>query len=83
MWRLCLVVVRLLQKRNFCGEVRLFFQPAEENGNGADKMVRAGVLEGVDAVFGGYLDTHFPSDCITVDGGPICSFADPFDIREP
>jgi hippurate hydrolase len=72
---------RLLQKRNFCGEVRLFFQPAEENGNGADKMVRAGVMEGVNAVFGGHLDIHFPPDCITLDEGPICSFADPFDIH--
>lgn len=40
--------------RNFSGTVRLIFQPAEENGGGARKMIEDGLFERfpVDAVFG-------------------------------
>ncbi len=34
------------------GKVKLIFQPAEEGGAGADAMVKDGVLEGVDVIFG-------------------------------
>lgn len=34
------------------GPVSLFFQPAEEGGHGAKRMIEDGALEGVDAVFG-------------------------------
>jgi len=34
------------------GPVSLFFQPAEEGGHGAKKMIEDGALEGVDAIFG-------------------------------
>mmetsp|Transcript_29301 Transcript_29301/g.52449 ORF Transcript_29301/g.52449 Transcript_29301/m.52449 type:complete len:388 (+) Transcript_29301:65-1228(+) len=33
-------------------KVRLFFQPAEEEVNGAKKMIEEGILEGVDEVYG-------------------------------
>ena len=35
-----------------CGEVRLFFQPAEETVGGGKPMVEAGAMAGVDAVYG-------------------------------
>ena len=34
------------------GPVTLLFQPAEEGGHGAKKMIEDGALEGVDAIFG-------------------------------
>lgn len=34
------------------GEVTLLFQPAEEGGHGAKKMIEDGVLEGVDEIYG-------------------------------
>lgn len=34
------------------GPVTLLFQPAEEGGHGAKKMIEGGALEGVDAIFG-------------------------------
>ncbi len=71
---------RLLTAKEFVGEVRLLFQPGEEDGNGAGEMVRAGAVDGVDAIFGGHLDTHWPTGMITVDEGPVCSFVDSFDI---
>ncbi len=63
------------------GRVRLLFQPAEERGNGAEQMIAAGVLDGVDAIFAGHIDTHYPTGTITVDSGIICAFADLFAIR--
>jgi amidohydrolase len=71
----------LLRKRSFEGKVSCIFQPAEEHGNGAEKIIRQGALEGgIQAVFGGHIDTHYPTGIITVDEGVICSFADPFSI---
>ena len=37
------------------GHLRLVFQPAEETGLGAERMVQAGAVEGVDAMFGIHL----------------------------
>lgn len=62
------------------GSVKLIFQPAEEHGNGAAQLVREGILDGVQAIFGGHIDTHFKTGAITVDEGLICAFADPFQI---
>lgn len=71
-----------LLKKSFSGpgRIKLIFQPAEEHGNGAAQLVREGVLDGVQAVFGGHIDTHFKTGEITVDEGLICGYADPFQI---
>jgi len=72
----------LLQRHgNIPGRVKLIFQPAEEHGNGADLLVKAGVLDDVGAVFAGHIDTHFQTGQITVDEGIICAFSDPFSVR--
>ena len=39
-------------KDALCGTVRLLFQPAEETVGGAEPMVAAGAVEGVDAIYG-------------------------------
>ncbi len=39
-------------KKNFSGEIRLVFQPAEEIGRGAKEFLAAGVLEHVNRTFG-------------------------------
>jgi hippurate hydrolase len=71
----------LLKKYGCRSKVSCIFQPAEEHGNGADRIIREGALDGgVQVVFGGHIDTHFPTGVITVDEGVICSFADPFSI---
>ncbi len=72
----------LLGKRELPGRISLIFQPAEEHGNGAEKIIKEGALNGgINAVFAGHIDTHFPTGTITVDDGVICSAADPFLIR--
>jgi amidohydrolase len=63
------------------GEVRLIFQPAEETiEGGAQPMVDAGVLDGVDAIFGLHLWSQLPTGAIAVDTGPILASMDEFRI---
>lgn len=71
----------LLKKMDLPGKVRLLFQPAEEKGNGALKMIEAGAIDGLAAIFSGHIDTHFPTGFFTVDKGIVCAYADPFIIR--
>ncbi len=70
----------LLREVRLPGRVRLLFQPAEESGNGAEKMVAEGVLDGVCLVFGGHIDVSIATGTLAVDSGLICSFTDPFTI---
>lgn len=72
---------RILLQKDLSCRVRLLFQPGEEQGNGALKMIKAGAIDDLAAIFGGHIDTHFATEAITVDEGIICAFADPFKIR--
>ncbi len=70
----------LLKTVDLNGRVDLLFQPAEETGKGASRMIQDGCLNGVQAIFAGHIDTHFATGQITVDEGIICAWADPFII---
>ncbi len=59
----------------FNGRVRLIFQPAEEGGNGAVKMIEGGALEGVDAIFGFHVWMDLPSGLIGIREGPFLAGA--------
>ncbi len=72
---------KLLREQEFHGDIVLLFQPAEEAGNGAARMVEEKALAGVDMIFAGHIDTHFQTGDFTVDKGLICSHVDPFHIR--
>lgn len=71
----------LLKRNALAAPVKLLFQPGEERGNGAEKMVQNGVLENTAMIFGGHIDTHFSVGTFTIDEGIICAWADPFIIR--
>lgn len=71
----------LLCQIEFPGRIRFLFQPAEEKGNGAQRMITAGAIDGLAAIFGGHIDTHYPTGTITVDEGIICAYADPFVVH--
>lgn len=71
----------LLQQKKLSRDVVCIFQPAEEKGNGAKRLVDQGVLDGVEGIFCGHIDTHFDAGVITVDEGIICAYADPFLIH--
>ncbi|KAI3977633.1 hypothetical protein MKX01_004166 [Papaver californicum] len=59
------------------GTVILIFQPAEEAGNGAKRMIEDGVLENVEAIFAAHVSTELPTSVIGSRSGPLlagCGF---------
>lgn len=53
------------------GTVVLVFQPAEEGGGGAKKIVEAGVLDNVDAIFGLHMAHNIPLGVVAARPGPM------------
>ncbi len=72
----------LSETRNFNGTVHLIFQPAEEGGAGAVKMIEEGLFEKypVDAVFGMHNWPMMPKGTIGLRSGPIMASTDEFVI---
>jgi amidohydrolase len=73
----------LASKRDeFAGTVKFLFQPAEEGGGGARKMVAEGVLENpkVDAAFGLHVSQFTPGGYIQARDGAQMAGADGFKI---
>jgi len=62
------------------GSVRLLFQPAEEVGDGAKRMVEGGAMDGADACFAIHVWQLLPSGQIGLRDGPIFAAADEFRI---
>ena len=58
------------------GEARLVFQPAEEGGNGSKTMIEAGVLEGVDGVYGTHIWSDVPAGKVSLEAGPRMAATD-------
>jgi len=52
------------QFRYVQGTVKLLFQPAEESGCGAKRMIEAGALEGVEAIFAVHVSHQHPTSVI-------------------
>lgn len=67
-------------KDQFPGEIRLIFQPAEENGQGAKLMMKAGVMEGVDSIFGIHVWNDLEVGKINIEAGPRMASAGLFDL---
>ncbi|USH00695.1 amidohydrolase [Thermococcus argininiproducens] len=62
-------------------KVRLVFQPAEEGGNGALKMIEGGALENVNAIFGIHVWRNLPSGVIGIRDGPLMAGVGKFDVK--
>ncbi len=67
---------RVLARRKLGGSVRLLFQPAEEGEGGAQSVIEAGVLEGVDVAIGIHLWNEQPVGTIGVRAGPLMAAVD-------
>lgn len=73
-----LTVADILSKRRseLNGNVQFIFQPAEEIIGGAEPMIAAGALEGVDNIIGLHLISTYPLGRIGVRSGPVFASAD-------
>ncbi len=63
------------------GSVRIIFQPADEGGAGAFKMINEGVLDDVDEIFGLHVWSPLESGKIGIRSGAMMASADIFEIR--
>ncbi len=72
----------LSRHRNFDGTVHLIFQPAEEGGAGARRMMDDGLFEKcpVDAVFGMHNFPGIPAGSFAVAAGPVMASSNEFEI---
>jgi len=68
-------------RSQFGGEVRLFFQHAEEIGYGAKQFVKAGLLDGSGRVFGVHMAPDLPVGKVGVKPGPNNASVDHFTIK--
>ena len=71
----------LLAKNPAKGDCVILLQPAEEIGQGASAMLKAGALDGVAAIFGGHVDRRFEVGQVVADAGPLAASADTFHIE--
>ncbi|HDR4571919.1 M20 peptidase aminoacylase family protein [Bacillus cytotoxicus] len=62
------------------GTVRFIFQAAEESGNGACKVIEAGHLQNVQAIFGMHNKPDLPVGTIGIKEGPLMAGVDRFQI---
>lgn len=78
-----LEVARRLAPLQLGGSVKFAFQPAEEASNGAQAMIRDGVLETptVDAAFGIHLWNDLPVGTVGIMAGPVMASVDQFEIE--
>ena len=77
-----LTAAKILKSKQdeFFGQIRLFFQQAEEIGQGARQFVNAGLLDGVDRVFGVHVTSSLDSGTISLTSGPQNASCDYFKI---
>lgn len=62
------------------GTVKLIFQPGEEMGQGAKKIIEQGILDGIDSIFGLHVISDIECGKISIDAGPKMASADTFKI---
>jgi amidohydrolase len=69
------------QRKEFDGNVVFLFQPAEEIGEGARKMVEEGALDGVDSILGIHVSSSFDSGTFHYRCGPTMAAGDFFEVK--
>ena len=74
--------LKILSRMTDCihGEVRIVFQPSEENGQGAKLMVGAGACEGVDGAFAQHIWSEVDAGTVSCESGPRMANTDWFRV---
>jgi amidohydrolase len=70
----------LLARDPAVGAVTLVFQPAEEVGEGAARILASGALDEVQMIFGGHVDWRFRVGEVVATPGPLAASTDTFTI---
>ena len=71
----------LAEKReSLPGTVKFFFEPDEEGSGGAKRMIAAGCMDGVEAVFGAHVAPDLPEGVIGVRYGKFYAASDMFTV---
>ena len=68
-------------KEELPNRARLIFQPAEEVGTGALKMIEAGALDEVHAIFGLHVTPELPTGVVGLREGPLMAGAGRLEIK--
>ena len=70
-------------RERFAGEVLLIFQPSEENGEGAQQLLDAGLFDRwpVDHIVGGHVKPELAAGKISIRTGPVMAALDGFCIE--
>ncbi len=63
------------------GRVRILFQPAEENFGGAKRLIEAGALDEVNAIFGMHNEPGLPVGTFATRGGAFYANVDRFSLK--
>ncbi|XP_021909578.1 IAA-amino acid hydrolase ILR1-like 5 [Carica papaya] len=69
------------RKEKLKGTVRLIFQPAEERGAGASRMIEEGALGDAEAIFAMHIDHELPTGSIAILSGPVSASVSFFEAR--
>ncbi|MDA1677747.1 MULTISPECIES: M20 peptidase aminoacylase family protein [unclassified Bacillus cereus group] len=69
------------KESSLSGTVRFIFQPAEESSDGACKVIEAGHLRNVQAIFGMHNKPDLPVGTIGIKDGPLMAGVDRFEIE--
>jgi amidohydrolase len=69
------------ERKELPGGIVFIFQPGEETGEGAKKMVAEGVLDRVDKIFGMHVSILFPTGTLSYKAGPLMAAGDFFDVK--
>ncbi len=70
------------RKETIHGNIKLFFQPDEEDRGGAAPMIASGCMENpkVDAMLCCHVESLIPTGVLSVRTGPICAASNPFTV---
>ncbi|ALC80548.1 MULTISPECIES: amidohydrolase [Bacillus] len=68
-------------QENLQGNIRFLFQPAEESGGGAVKVIKDGQVDDVDAIIGLHNKPELPVGTVGIKSGPIMAAVDRFKVN--